>query len=75
MRPVVSALKSKYQDRVDFIVVDVGTSEGLAVAREYRITATPTYLFITEDGFTMGSLRGRQDGSVMEDAVEALLAN
>jgi thiol-disulfide isomerase/thioredoxin len=75
MRPVVSALESKYQDRVDFIVVDVATSEGLTLAREYRVTATPTYLFITEDGFTMGSLRGRQEGAAMEEAVEALLSS
>ena len=73
MRPVVSALKQKYQEQVEFIVVDVATADGLALARQYGVSATPTYLFLTADGFTMGSLRGRQDAATMEAAVETLL--
>ena len=73
MRPVVSALKMKYQEQVEFIIVDVATSDGRLLAQQNRVTATPTYLFITGDGFTMGSLRGRQEAATMESALENLL--
>jgi len=73
MRPVVSALKRNYRDDVEFIIVDVRTDDGRTLAGQYRVTATPTYLFITSDGFTMGTLRGRQDLEDMEAALDQLL--
>ena len=75
MRPVVSALKRSYGEQVEIIIVDVRSSEGLALAQQYRVTATPTYIFLTGDGFVTGTLQGRQDLKTMEEALDQLLTS
>ncbi len=76
MRPVVSALEKKYEDEnIQFITVDVRTSDGLMLVQKYRITATPTYVFVDTDGDVMDTLLGRQEQADMEVLLDALLSD
>jgi cytochrome c-type biogenesis protein len=51
--------------------VDVGTAEGLALARSLRVVATPTVVLIGPDGLEHSRLIGEQPFDEIEAAVES----
>ena len=74
MEPVIAALEAQYAGRIKFIEVNVDQESGRRLAAEYRISGSPTYLFVYADGFVVGQLVGRQTEADMQAALEALLA-
>jgi thioredoxin-like negative regulator of GroEL len=74
MEPVMSVLEAQYAGRIKFIEVNVDEESGRRLAAEYRISGSPTYLFLYTDGFVVGQLVGRQTEADMQAALETLLA-
>jgi protein-disulfide isomerase len=53
------------------IRVDVGTAEGLAIARHLRVVATPTFVLIGADDVEHARLVGEQPVEELEAAIES----
>ena len=49
-RPTVSAMKDKFSDQVDFIVVNVKESEAMDLVLKYKVRSTPTFIMSGSDG-------------------------
>jgi len=62
-KPIVDGLENEFQGRLQVIRVDVQTSFGRDLARDYR-TFTPTFVFFDHQGIeiwrTVGSLDAEQ---------------
>ena len=50
MRPVMEEIRKQYGDQVQIIFYDVWTEEGQPYARQYRIRAIPTQVFLDAKG-------------------------
>ena len=49
-RPTVSAMKDKFSNQVDFIVVNVKESEAMDLVLKYKVRSTPTFIMFGSDG-------------------------
>ena len=73
MEPVLEALTIRYAGSIRFIEVDGSEAVGQRLIGEYRVSGSPTYVFLYGDGFEAGRLVGRQTAEDMEAALDILL--
>ncbi len=45
MKPIVDELKEKYQEEVDFKIIDINSTEGQEKASKYGVSYIPTFVF------------------------------
>lgn len=74
MIPTVNLLRQACQSRqVAFESVDVSTPEGKALARKYRVTGIPVFIFEDLGGREVARLVGSQSLETMEQAMSVLI--
>jgi thiol-disulfide isomerase/thioredoxin len=74
MTPVVDEIRRKYGGRANFVYVNVSRDEGERIGREHGIIGTPTLLLLDSEGRQTNVLRGTLPKSVIEQAVQDLVA-
>lgn len=70
MKPIVDGIESQYQDELVVLRVDVTTSAGRAVGRDFGFQYTPTFLFFDENGHEMWRSVGSLDETQVIGSME-----
>lgn len=68
---MLARLAEEYEGKVDFTALNV--YEDTEKASRYRITATPTLVFLDHDGNEVYRLLGYQEGDEIRARIEELL--
>ena len=74
-RPTVSAMKDKFSDQVDFIVVNVKESEAMDLVIKYKVRSTPTFIMFGSDGLEKTRFSGLARSKIMQENIEMILEN
>ena len=74
-RPTVSAMKDKFSDQVDFIVVNVKESEAMDLVLKYKVRSTPTFIMFGSDGLEKTRFSGLARSKIMQESIEMILEN
>ena len=74
MNPIVDGIKQKYKSQIGVVYVSVDQPDGKELAREYGVIGTPTFLLLDSEGVQVSILRGSLPLSVIEQAIEDLIA-
>jgi thioredoxin-related protein len=72
--PIVDGIRREYRGRLNVVYVSIDRSDGKELAREYGVVGTPTILLLDSEGNQVNVLRGSFPPSLVEQAVEDLLA-
>ncbi len=73
MAPTLAQLRAEYQDRLNFVMLNVDNSKWLPEMLEYRVDGIPHFVFLGADGKAIGSAIGEIPKSVMADNLTALV--
>ena len=74
MTPRVDEIRRKYGRSIDFVYVNVSREDGERLGREHGVIGTPTLLLLDSEGQQTNILRGTFPESVIEQAVQDLVA-
>ena len=74
-RPTVSAMKDKFSDQVDFIIVNVKESEAMDLVLKYKVRSTPTFIMFGSDGVEKTRFSGLARSKIMQESIEMILEN
>jgi thioredoxin-related protein len=74
MNPIVDGIKQRYKRHIDVVYVSLDKSDGKKLAREHGVMGTPTFLLLDSEGNQVNVLRGSLPASVIEKAIEDLIA-
>ena len=74
MSPIVDGFKREYKGQLNVVYVSMDQTEGRESAKQYGVVGTPTLLFLDSNGNQVNMLRGAFPPSVIEQAIEDLLA-
>ena len=74
MNPIVDGIAQKYKKHIDVVYVSVDKSDGKQLARESGVIGTPTFLLLDSEGVQVNVLRGSLPATVIEKAIEDLIA-
>lgn len=72
MAPFYDELKEKYSDKINFITVDIDQQP--EIAKEYNVTAVPTFVIVDEEGKEIDRVTGALPDS-LEIKVKTIAAN
>lgn len=73
MAPDIEALKDQYDDRVNFVMLNVDNSKWLPEILHYRVDGIPHFVFLNPEGKAVASTIGEQPRSIMEANLVALV--
>ena len=74
MTPIVDGIKGKYGKRLRVERASMDKSDGKALARKHGVVGTPAILLLDNEGTRVNLLRGMLPRSLIEKAVEDLIA-
>jgi len=66
MEPIVDELSEKYQNDIDFKIMDINSREGQKEASQYGVSYVPTFIFQKTDG----EIKDKIVGSIGRDVLE-----
>jgi hypothetical protein len=75
MQPIVDGLENKYQETVEFVRINVSTSEGLDIFNSYSLFGHPSYLILDDTGEILWQSVGEQTEESIEAALNKALEN
>ena len=70
----MDGIKREYRGQLDVVYVNIVRADGKELAKQHGVVGTPTILLLNSEGDRMNMLRGVLPPSVIEQAVEDLLA-
>ncbi len=75
MAPELAQLKQKYEDSVNFVMLNVDNNKWLPEILRYRLDGIPHFVFIEDQGQAIAQTIGEQPPSVMQANLDALIAH
>lgn len=72
MRPVVDRLRQTYESKINFISYNANDTAAAEPARQFGITAVPTFLFFDSRGKQSEMLVGAQDEQSLVTKLDGL---
>lgn len=70
---MVDGLKQKYQDKVEFRILNVETDAAANdLANALNVTGVPTFFFVNSDGVQAGQIVGAVPEAQLVQAIESL---
>ncbi len=73
MKPIVNELRKKYEEQVDFRILDVDLPESEKESQEYGVRAIPTFIFLDASGNQVDTVVGSMTKSEFESKIKELL--
>lgn len=67
------ALENKFQDKVEFIIVDVDEAQGQQLAQTFSVNSIPAFFFIDKDKNIVEQTIGERSQGEMERLMKAIL--
>lgn len=74
MLPIVLRLEQRYQDRVDFHILNVDSAASRALVHKYEAYGIPLTVLLDAEGHLVESLSGYQDEAALIAVIEWLLS-
>jgi thiol-disulfide isomerase/thioredoxin len=74
MAPSLQQLKGRYQDQVNFVMLNVDNSKWLPEMLHYRVDGIPHFAFLTPTGNDLGSAIGEVPNTILAENLDALIA-
>ncbi len=74
MTPIVNGIKREYRGRLNVVYVSMNQPAGKELAKQHGVVGTPTILLLDGEGARVNALRGLLPTSLIEQAVQDLLA-
>ena len=68
------ALEKKYHEKIEFIIVDVRTTEGNDLAYQYRVDYIPRFFLLDNKGNTAFTEVGVQSQSKLDSQISQTIA-
>ncbi|NDJ19279.1 thioredoxin family protein [Myxacorys almedinensis] len=72
MAPELKSLKDQYSDRVNFVMLNVDNEKWLPEILSYRVDGIPHFVYVSDDGRSIGQAIGEQPRNIIEDNLIAL---
>jgi thiol-disulfide isomerase/thioredoxin len=72
MAPDMGELKKEYGDKVNFVMLNVDNTKWLPEMLKYRVDGIPHFLFLGQDGKSLGQTIGDQPRIIMAGNLESL---
>lgn len=72
MKPLVEAAYKKYNGKIKFVVVDVMTEQGSALANEMQVFGIPAMFFIDKNGTLVDYYSGKLTQQELNKRLENL---
>ncbi|MGF7184112.1 thioredoxin-like negative regulator of GroEL [Desulfitispora alkaliphila] len=67
------ALKEEYEDQVTFVIVDVETADGNALANDFGVRYIPAFFYVDSSGGVVAEDVGRLSKSALEQNINKIL--
>jgi thiol-disulfide isomerase/thioredoxin len=71
----LATLKQKYQQDVNFVMLNVDNSKWLPEVLNYGVDGIPHFIFLNNQGSTIASTIGEQPLSIFQENLQALILN
>jgi len=74
MAPDIAQFKQEYADKVNFVMLNVDNTKWLPEMLKYRVDGIPHFVFLDQDGETIGQAIGDQPRTIMASNLQALVS-
>ncbi len=74
MAPDIAQFKKEYAGKVNFVMLNVDNTKWLPELLKYRVDGIPHFVFLGEDGDTIGQAIGDQPHTIMASNLRALVS-
>jgi thiol-disulfide isomerase/thioredoxin len=71
----LAAIEDEYEDRVNFVMLNVDNDKWLPEILSYRVDGIPHFIFMNREGEAIAEAIGEQPRSIIEADLEALIAS
>lgn len=75
MNPIVDGIRREYKRQLNVVYVDMDKPDGKKLAKQHDVVGTPTFVLLDSEGNKVNVLRGSLPATLIEQAVENLVAN
>ncbi|MEL7037165.1 MAG: thioredoxin family protein [Cyanobacteria bacterium J06592_8] len=75
MAPELKEIKHKYEDRLNFVMLNVDNSKWLPEILNYRVDGIPHFVFLNDQGTAIAQSIGEIPSAILEENLDALIAN
>jgi thioredoxin-like negative regulator of GroEL len=74
MTPIVDGLRRDYKGQLDVVYAEIDEPDGKELAKQMGVVGTPTILLLDSHGEQVNALRGSFPASLIEQAIQEVLA-
>ena len=74
MTPIVDGLRREYRGQLNVVYAEIDEPDGKELAKELGVVGTPTILLLDSQGEQVSALRGSFPSSLIEQAIQEVLA-
>lgn len=66
MSPIVKEIKNKYDQKINFVMINIDNSENNQLIKQYQVTGVPQWNFLDSNGKNIDNLIGKVPKKILE---------